>query len=441
MHVAYQVVGHGPTDLVLVRSAISHLEVLWEEPSMARFLSQLASFTRLILFDKRGTGLSDRNVGVATLEDRIDDIRVVLDAVGSERAVLVGTLDGAPMSLLFAATYPDRVVGLVLYGAMVRGLWAPEYPWAPTREQWEAAIHQDETDWGSESHVDRLTAVLAPSRMPDPEFKRWRGRITRNGASPAEGAALARMNMEIDVRPLLAAVHCPTLVIHSTGDRMAPLEGSRYLTSAIPGAQFKEIATSDHLLWVNPEPRMQFVQAVREFVEAIGESPEVDRILTTVLFLDIVDSTRRATELGDREWGRRLDQFFQRSRSELAKFRGRLIKTTGDGLLAIFDGPTRAVRCACALRDDAHGAGFEVRVGLHSGECTLKGGDVQGIAVHVASRVLQHADAGDVRVSATVRDLSVGSEIRFHDRGAATFKGLPGEWRTYSVDDRPDGTG
>jgi class 3 adenylate cyclase len=434
VHVAYQVLGNGPVDLVLVRSAISHLEVLWDEPSMAQFLRDLASFSRLILFDKRGTGLSDRHVGVATLDDRMDDIRAVLDAVGSRHAVLFGTLDGAPMSILFAATYPDRASALILWGAMTRGLRALDYPWAPTHEQLETAMLQDEHDWGSDNHIDRITAALAPSRLGDSEFKRWRGRLTRNGASPAEGAALARMNMEIDVRPVLSAIHCPVLVVHATGDRLVPLDAGRYLAAAIPGAQFLEIPTSDHLVWVDPEPTRKLVDAVHQFVDSLHSNPETDRILTTVLFLDVVGSTRRASELGDQAWGRLLGGYLEGARADLSRFRGRLIKTTGDGLLAIFDGPTRAVRCACALRDRANSQGLEVRVGLHSGECLLKDGDVQGIAVHVAARVCEQAGEGDVRVSSTVRDLSVGSEIRFLDRGGARLKGLEGEWRTFSVE-------
>jgi class 3 adenylate cyclase len=434
VHVAYQTVGDGPVDLVLVRTTISHLEVLWEEPSMARFLRDLASFSRLILFDKRGTGLSDRHVGVATLEDRIDDIRAVLDAVGSKRAVLLGTADGAPMTALYAATYPERTTGLILYGGITRGLWAPEYPWAPTREQAEAFIRQDERDWGTDAHIDRLTALLAPSRLGDPEFRRWRKRLTRSGASPAEGEALARMNLEIDVRPILSSIHCPTLVVHASGDRSVPLASSRYLAENIPGARYLEIPTTDHLLWVEPGPTAALVDAVRQFVDSLRSPAEADRILTTVLFVDIAGSTRRAAEMGDQAWSRLLGEFFTRARTEVIRYRGRMIKSTGDGLLATFDGPTRAVRCGCAMRDQAHSLGLELREGLHSGECLLQAGDVLGIAVHIASRVSEDARPGEVLVSGTVRDLSVGSDLRFQDRGTRVLRGLEGEWRTYSVE-------
>lgn len=434
VHVAYQTLGKGPVDLVLVRTAISHIEVLWEDPSMARFLRELASFSRLILFDKRGTGLSDRQVGVATLEDRMDDIRAVLDAIGSEHAVLFGTQDGASMSALFAATYPERTSGLVLWGGLVRGVWAPDYPWAPTREQVEASMLRDENDWGSGAHMDRLTSEMAPSRIGDSSFKRWRGKLTRSGASPAEGAALVKMNMEIDVRPVLSSVHCPTLVLHATGDRSVPLESGRYLAAHIPGAKLVEIPTPDHLVWVSSEPSTLLLNEVHRFVDSLHGAPEANRILTTVLFVDIVDSTRRASEMGDQAWGRLLGQFLDKSQAELNRFRGRMIKSTGDGLLAIFDGPTRAVRCAVTLRDLAHSMGLEIRAGLHSGECTLEGGDVKGIAVHIAARVSDLAGDGEVRVSGTVRDLSVGSEVRFQDLGSHPLRGVDGEWRMYSVE-------
>jgi class 3 adenylate cyclase len=434
VHVAYQTVGSGPTDLVLVRTAISHLEVLWEEPSMARFLRDLAAFSRLILFDKRGTGLSDRHVGVATLEDRMDDIRAVLDAIGSRSAVLLGTQDGAPLTTLFAATYPERTAGLILWGGITRGVWAEDYPWAATREQQEALLREDERDWGSDAHIDRITTQLAPSRLGDADFRRWRKRLTRSGASPAEGEALARMNMEIDVRPILASIHCPTLVMHASGDRTVPIASGRWTAASIPGARFVEIPSSNHLVWVEPEPTAKFVSAVRAFVESLQGATESDRILTTVLFVDIVSSTQRVSEIGDQAWSRLLAGFFDASRTEVSRFRGRVVKSTGDGLLAVFDGPTRAVRCGLALRDRAGPLGLEVRVGLHSGECLLRGGDVLGIAVHIASRVSEQARPGEVLVSGTVRDLSVGSELRFQDRGVHSLRGVDGEWRTYAAE-------
>ncbi len=295
-------------------------------------------------------------------------------------------------------------------------------------------MRQDERDWGSDSHIDRITSLLAPSRLGDAEFRRWRKRLTRSGASPAEGEALAKMNMEIDVRPVLSPIHCPTLVVHATGDRSLPLAAGRYLTENIPGAKFLEVPTSDHLLWVNPEPTATLVAAVREFVASLPGAPESDRILTTVLFADIVGSTQRASQMGDQAWGQLLDKFFDAARREHARLRGRMVKSTGDGLLAVFDGPTRAVRCGCSIRDRAAGLALETRVGLHSGECLLRGDDVLGIAVHIASRVSEQAGPGEVLVSGTVRDLSVGSDLRFQDRGAHVLRGVDGEWRTYLVE-------
>jgi class 3 adenylate cyclase len=421
-------------DLVYGRSDVTHLDLVWDEPSLARFLRELATFTRLILFDKRGVGLSDRTVGVATLEDRMDDIRAVMDAVGSKSAVVFGGSETAPMSILFGATYPDRTIGLILRGGLVRGLWAPDYPWAWTREEHERSFRGAESEWGSEFHINRLTESLAPSRMNDPGFKRWLGRVIRSGASPAAGVALARMNMEIDVRATLSAVHVPTLILEVARDRFVRVENERYLAEHIPGAKVIELPGPDHLAWANPEGYQAQLRAIRQFVSELPSSSEVDRVLTTVLFVDIVGSTRRAAEVGDHAWGQLLGRYFQNVRSELVRFRGREVKTMGDGMMASFDGPTRAIRCASALRDRAEALGLEVRAGLHTGECLLTEGDVRGIAVHIAARVSETAEPGEVLVSGTVRDLSVGSDIRFRDRGAQTFKGLEGEWRTYSVE-------
>ncbi len=433
MHVAYQTVGDGPVDLVLGFSGISQLEVMWEEPSCARFFRQLADFSRLILFDKRGTGLSDRNVGIATLEDRMDDIRAVLDAVGSERTALFGTLDGTPLTLLFAATYPEKTVALILWGGQARSLWAPDYPWAKTEEQWEAEIRRDEADWGSPAHIERVTAQLAPSRLRDPEFKRWLSRRVRFGASPAEGSALSRMNMQIDVRWALPALHVPTLVMYTPASRASSVEDGRFLASKIPGAQVAEVDCPDHLFWTTAEGTREAVGVMRRFVEGLGSSPESDRILTTVLFTDLVGSTQLASAMGDRRWGELLDRHFASARRELARHRGTLIKTTGDGMVAVFDGPTRAIRCALSLRDGARTDGLTLRAGLHTGECVLKSGDVQGIAVHIASRISDRAGPGEVLVSGTVRDLSVGSDIPFRDLGAHPLKGVEGEWRVYAT--------
>ena len=434
VHIAYQVLGGGSTDILLARSGVYHLEIAWDHPLNARFLQELGSFGRLIAFDKRGTGLSDRDVGVATLEDRIDDCRAVLDAVGSQRAILVAARDAASMAVLFAATYPARTRGLVLMSGLAAGSWSPDFPWAPTPEQWETLIERDRKDWGSPAHIDRLTAEVAPSRTDDGDFKRWLGRLVRNGASPAAGAALARMNMAIDLRPTLHAVHVPTLVVHPAGDRSVSVEHGRYLATHIPGARLLETPGRDHLFWVSDEQTTVVFDEIRRFIHGLPDSLEPERVLTTVLFTDIVGSTRQASEMGDRAWGALLSRFLEGAQAETTRFRGTTIKTTGDGILAIFDGPTRAVRCASALREQARAAGLELRAGLHTGECILKDADVQGIAVHVAARISREAADGEILVSSTVRDLSVGSEVHFTDRGPRRLKGVPGEWRVFSAD-------
>ena len=435
IHVAYQVVGTGPVDLVLGFSGISQLEVTWEEPGMVRMFQLMSDSNRLILFDKRGVGLSDRNVGIPTLEDRMDDIRAVMDAVGSKRAALFGTLDGAPLTTLFAATYPEKTLALILWGGRARSLRAPDYPWAKTREEWEAEIIRDEAEWGSPAHIDRMCSQLAPSRSNDPEFRRFMSRRLRFGASPAEGAALARMNMQIDVRSALSAIHVPTLVMYSPFSRASSVEDARYLASHIPGAQLVETQSPDHFIWATPQGMAEVIGAMRRFIDGLVGIPETDRILTTVLFTDLVGSTQLASELGDRRWGERLDQHFAGVKREVARHRGSMIKTTGDGTVATFDGPTRAIRCALTLRDLARSEGLSLRAGLHTGECVLKSGDVQGIAVHIASRVADLADGGEVLTSGTVRDLSVGSSLRFEDRGARALRGVEGKWRIFAVSD------
>lgn len=434
VHVAYQVLGRGPVDVVHAPGHFSHLDVQWDWPVFAQFLRELASFTRLILFDKRGTGMSDRDVGVATLEDRMDDIRAVMDAVGSRRAILFGDSEGVAMSILFAATYPERTLGLILWGGVARVLRAPNHPWGPTREEFEASLRQDEVDWGTEAYINRTVAYWASSRMNDAPYKRWFRRLIRHGLSPSADIALWKMFMEIDVRSVLPVIHVPTLVLHATEDRAVRVERGRYIASQIHGAKFVEISSPDHDFGATPTAADAVLSSIRQFVGQLQPSLETDRILTTVLFTDIVGSTKRASAHGDREWGRLRGEYFEKARTLLARFRGREIKTAGDGMLAIFDGPTRAIRCACALRDQARDLGLEIRAGLHTGECVLREGDVQGIAVRIAARVSEQAREGEVLVSGTVRDLSVGSDVRFGDRGMQAFKGLDGEWRTYVVE-------
>ena len=434
LRIAYTVFGSGPVDVVYGRTAISHLELVWEEPSITEYFGELAKACRIILWDKRGVGLSDRAVGTPTLEDRMDDVRAVMDAAGSRRAVIFGATDTAAMALLFAATYPDRTLGLMLIEPTVRGLWTPDFPYAPTREEVERSIQLSEEDWGTPAHIDRLIALQAPSRMADAAFKRWYGRVIRFGSSPSSAASLARMNLEIDVRATLPAVHVPTLVMKCPGDRTVQEESSDYVAAHVVGAQLVSIPGQDHLFWANPEASAASVNVQRSFLQTVpGAVRDDDRVLKTVVFVDVVGSTRQALELGDDRWKELLEGFLSDARIEVQRFRGNLVKTTGDGVLATFDGPTRAVRCAEALSRHAQGRGLSVRAGIHTGECLVSRDDVAGIAVHIASRICDSAGPGEVVTSRTVRDLSVGSGVRFTERGTRELRGLDGAWETFSV--------
>jgi class 3 adenylate cyclase len=433
VHIAYQVVGSGPSDVVVSQGWVTHLGVMWENPLNDRFLRELAASARLIIFDKRGVGLSDRNVGIATLEQRMDDIRAVMESAGSKKAVLLGFYDGVPMSILYAAGYPERTRGLILVEGMAKALRAPDYPWGDTREEIERSIETIGHHWGTEEFIEGLTASFSPSRTNDAEYKRNLGRELSYGASRDAAVALTRMNSEIDVRSALSAIHVPTLVM-DLGGHSGPLERGRHLAASISGARFVEIPGRDADVSANSEAAAVVVDSIRKFLGELPSSSETDRVLTTILFTDIVASTRHASVLKDDAWSRLLTRFYVGARTEVTRFRGRAIKTTGDGVLAIFDGPTRAIRCACALQNEARGLGLEIRAGLHTGECVLREGDVQGIAVHVARRVSERAQAGEVLVSGTVRELSIGSEVRFGDKGAHALKGVEGRWRTYSVE-------
>ena len=433
VHVAYQVIGQGPIDLVISPGAPSHLVVYWESPDLRAFLEELTRFARLIVFDKRGTGMSDRVAGPATLEDRMDDIRAVMDAAGSQRAWHFGAFEGAAMSILFAATYPERTLGLILCGGYSRGRRAPDYPWGDTEEDFQRlndAVEKDFPGW-----VEDFGRTLAPSRANDPEFKSWVARLLQFSHTPGSVVTHGAMNQLIDVRPILPAVHVPTLVLHATGDQMAFVDEGRYIAERIPGAKFVEIEGVDHFFFVQPKARAFVAEEIRRFVRGLPRPSEADRVLKTVLFTDIVGSTQRLSSLGDREWGRMLNQHFSVAREEIVRFRGHEVKTLGDGLVATFDGPTRAVRCACAIRDRSRALGFEIRAGLHTGECVVTDRDIEGIAVHLASRVMEKARPGEVLASGTVRDLSAGSDLQFVDRGTRSLKGVQGRWRLYATDD------
>ena len=428
LHIAYQVTGKGPFDLVLVPGFVSHLEYQWEYPGSARLLERLGSFSRLICFDKRGTGLSDRVGDIPTLEQRMDDVRAVMDAAGSERAALFGISEGGPMSLLFAATYPDRTSALVLYGSYARRTWAADHPFGRTAEEMDGVIAAMERDWGGPVGME----VWAPSLAADERFRHWWANYLRLAASPGAAITVMKMNMEIDVRHVLPSVRVPTLIVHRTGDRVSHVEQGRFLTAHIPGARLAELPGDDHVPYSNSD---QIIDEVEEFLTGTRHQTEIDRVLATVLFTDIVGSTERAAALGDRRWRDLLAGYYGTARRELARFRGREVDTAGDGFFAAFDGPARAIRCAEAISAGVRPLGIEVRAGLHTGECEMIGDKVGGIAVHIGARVAALARPGEVLVSNTVKDLVAGSGLSFEERGVHTLKGVPGEWRLYALGD------
>ena len=427
--IAYQVVGDGPRDIVSVGGWVSHLEAGWDEPRQARFRRRLASLGRLILFDKRGTGMSDRvaDRDLPTLEQRMDDVRAVMDAAGCERAAIVGQSEGACMAMLFAATYPERTSALITIGAYARRVWDQEYPWAPTPEERQKFFDWIEREWGSE--IDPGT--IAPSLASDEAFKQAFARSLRLSASPGSALALAKMNTQIDVRQVLPTIRVPTLVLHRTGDQDANVAEGRYIAERVPGAKFVELPGVDHLPWAGNQE--DILDEIEEFLTGIRPAAEPDRMLATVLSTDIVGSTERAAALGDKAWRDVLDRHHASVRAELTRFRGHEVATTGDGFLATFDGPARAVRCAAAIRDRLRESGLEVRAGVHTGECERMGDNIGGLAVHIGSRVAGLAGPGEVLASSTVRDLVSGSGIVFEDRGAHTLKGIPGEWHVFRV--------
>jgi pimeloyl-ACP methyl ester carboxylesterase/class 3 adenylate cyclase len=431
VHIAYQTVGKGSPDLVLVPGWVSHVEYAWEEPSFSYFLRRLASFSRLILIDRRGTGLSDRVTDLPTLEQRMDDVRAVMDAAGSERATVVGISEAGPMCLLFAATYPVRTAALILCGTFARWLRAPDYPIGLPAETLGKFLEWAEETWGTGA---ASAEHFAPSRADDEAFRRSWARFERLAVSPAGMKSLLRMLQETDARHTLPLIRVPTLIIHRQGDRVARVAGARYVAERIPGAKYVELPGIDHFPWVGNTDAI--VDEIEEFVTGVRQRPEADRVLATVMFTDIVGATERAAALGDRRWRDLLERHHAVVREQLAQFRGREIDTAGDGFLAAFDGPARGIRCACAVVREVHRLGLEIRAGLHTGECEVVGEKLAGIAVHLGARVAALAEAGEVFVSATVKDLVAGSGIAFEDRGTQILKGVPGEWRLYAVTSR-----
>ena len=426
VHIAYQVWGEGPSDLVFVPGFVSHLEHSWQEPSVARFLDRLGSFARVIAFDKRGTGLSDRT-DISRLERRMDDIRAVMDAAGSDRATVFAISEGCTLATVFAATYPDRTSALVLYGGQARVLKAHDYDIGFSVELVEAFIDSIERQWGTGVAID----LFAPSVKDDIRLVRWWADFQRLSASPGAALALLRAQTQVDARNVLPAISAPTLVIHRTGDVIVPLSHGRYIADRIPGARLLELQGNDHLYFVGDQRAV--LDATEEFVTGSRASPDADRVLATVLFTDIVASTARAAEIGDRRWGDLLETWRAQVRRQLERYRGKEVNTTGDGFLATFDGPERAIHCATAIAGESALIGTEVRTGLHTGLCEILGDDLGGISVHIAARVVAEANPGEVLVSSTVKDLVAGSGITFADREVHTLKGVPDEWRLFAI--------
>jgi len=434
VNIAYQVLGEGAFDLVFVPGSVSHVELVWGIPAWAAFLRRLASFSRLIVFDKRGTGMSDRVTGAPTIETRMDDVRAVMDAAGSKRAALLGLSEGAPMSIVFAATYPERTWALVLCGGLIRSLWAPDFPWGYTEDAWERASEEELRRWGEVQFIRQTVQGVAPG-LDEESFE---GMVTlfRQGASPGAHDALNRMNKDVDVRAVLPSIRVPTLVVNRAEEPEGLREGSRLAARLIPGARHAELPGAAHAPFAGDSA--PYLNAIEQFLLETWEAPwdetEPSRVLATVLFTDIVGSTARAAELGDAGWRELLTEHHLLIRRQLARFRGIEIDTAGDGFFASFDGPARAMRCAYAITETVKEAGLEVRAGLHTGECEQVNDKVAGIAVHIGARVAKEAAPGEVLVSSTVKDLVAGSGIGFRERGAVELKGVPGEWRLFAVE-------
>jgi pimeloyl-ACP methyl ester carboxylesterase len=434
VHIAYQVTGEGPFDLVFVPGFVTHMELQWKMPGFADFLDDLGSFARLIRFDKRGTGMSDPVSGAPSLETRMDDVRAVMDAAGSRRAAFYGLSEGAAMSILFAATYPERVAALVVRSCSPRTMWAPDFPWGRSPEAFKRELDQALRVYANRDEAREVARGLG--MQGDEEVESYID-LVRYGASPGMLEALYSMNREIDIRDVLPTVRVPTLVMHGSEDRVVPVEVGRYTAERIRAERFVEIAGIGHLA-LGGARADQIQVELKRFLTDVWQTggwdeAEPERMLATVLFTDIVDSTATAIELGDRDWRELLERHNALVRRELLRFRGREVDSAGDGFLATFDGPARAIRCAAAIVDGVGALGLTVRAGLHTGECEIADGKVAGIAVHTGARVAGRADAGEVLVSSTVKDLVAGSGLEFDERGAHELKGIPGEWRLFAL--------
>ncbi len=428
VHIAYQVLGDGPIDLLFVPGFVSNVEATWQHPVRAAFFRRLASFSRLILFDKRGTGMSDRTSQIFTLEQRMEDVNAVLDAVGSERAALFGTSEGGPMSILFAASHPQRTIALVIFGSYAKRSWAEDYTFGWLEERWNAVLSNMERNWGTPKGVD--LEMWAPSIAHDAERATKSAAYFRAAASPGAALAVMSMNRDIDVRRVLPSVRVPTLILHRVDEKVIDVEHARYLARHIPGARLIELPGVDHIFWIGDGDAI--LDEVELFLTGRRHAAEPERVLATVQFTDIVQSTERAAALGDRKWRDVLERFQSMVRETLREHRGREIDTAGDGFLAAFDGPARAIRCAAAVRERARAQGIDLRAGIHTGECEIIGDKLGGIAVHTGSRVASKAEPGEILVSQTVKDLVAGSGLQFAERGVHSLKGVPGEWRLYA---------
>jgi class 3 adenylate cyclase/pimeloyl-ACP methyl ester carboxylesterase len=433
--IAYQVVGDAPIDLVWIPGFVSHVEFAWTHPPLARLYRRIASFSRLILFDKRGTGLSDRVAPnyYPDLETRMIDVQAVMDAARSERAVIFGLSEGGPMAMLFAATYPERTVALIAYGETPRFAWAPDFPWGDTDEQLEELIADDRARWGTYDWAnDGLRTWAAPSLVDDPSEVEFFATLVRMGASPGAGETLSRMNHEIDVRAILPSIRVPTLEIAREGDPEVPPDG--YTAKLIPGCRHVRLPGEDHFPWAGDTEAL--IAEIERFIHSVqDEEAELSRVLCTVLFTDIVDSTAQAAAMGDRRWREVVDDHHRILRGQIARYQGREVKTMGDGFLATFDGPARAIRAATASAAAVKRLGIEIRAGLHTGECERIGDDVGGIAVTIGARVGAKAGPSEVLVSQTVKDLVAGSGLTFEGVGEHELKGVPDRWRLYRVID------
>jgi pimeloyl-ACP methyl ester carboxylesterase len=427
LHIAYQVIGEGPVDLLYAQGWLSNVEYAWESPDYARFLTKLSRFARVIFFDKRGTGMSDREVGAPTLEQRSQDINAVLDAVESERAAVLGVSEGGAIASVFAASFPERVSHLIVFGSRPRYTWAPDYPFGLQEDDVEAAVAYFVENFGEPFSLE----TGAPSMAGDAAAADWFSAYLRFSASPRVAEKITRMNYDIDYRDVLPAIRVPTLVLHREGDRWCEIEHAQYLAQHVAGAELRVLPGEDHIPWYGDQDRL--VAEIEEFVTGERVAVSVDRALLTVVFMDIVESTDRLAEMGDERWRAVLEQWDVAVRRRVGAFGGQRVKHTGDGYLLSFPGPTSAIECAQVVRRDAERLGLACKTGVHTGECERRGEDLSGMAVHIAARIMSEAEAGKIACSRTVRDLAVGSDLEFAPLGERTLKGVPGEWALFAV--------